>query len=63
MEVESAGSGWCNFELKLEDEHLNSSGVAMHGGLVATMVDTLSTYTLMTLPPHKPGVTVNLSIQ
>lgn len=63
VEVLSAGQGWCNYGMKVEQEHLNSGLVAVHGGLIATIVDSMSTYTLMTVPPHKPGVSVNLHIE
>jgi len=38
IELEDLGDGWCEASLKLEDWHLQQTGVA-HAGVVATLAD------------------------
>ena len=44
----------------MEEEHQNAGGT-LHGGMTATMVDTISTLALMT-KGSPPGVTVDLHV-
>ena len=45
----------------MSEEHTNLGGT-LHGGMTATMVDTISTFALLTTEPYKPGVSVDLSV-
>ena len=47
--------------MKVSEEHTNLGGT-LHGGMTATMVDTISTFALLTTEPYKPGVSVDLSV-
>jgi acyl-coenzyme A thioesterase 13 len=57
----SAGEGNCLAELVVAPEHQNKGGT-LHGGLTATLVDTLSTVALVTHKVGVPGVTVDLHV-
>ncbi|KAJ9586070.1 hypothetical protein L9F63_020267 [Diploptera punctata] len=61
VRIISGGNGRCSAELKVEPEHQNRMGT-LHGGLTATLVDTLSTVALVTHEVGVPGVTVDLHI-
>ncbi|KAF7265459.1 acyl-coenzyme A thioesterase 13-like [Rhynchophorus ferrugineus] len=58
IKVLSLENGTCTAELKVEEEHSNILG-GLHGGLSATLVDTLSTYALLS---HKHGQVPNVSV-
>lgn len=47
--------------MKVEEGHLNGVGT-LHGGMTATLIDSLTTLTILTKPPHRPGVSVDMSI-
>ena len=48
-------------ELKIEEEHLNRGGT-LHGGLTATLVDSISTLGLITSKRQASGVSVDLHV-
>ncbi|CAG9769348.1 unnamed protein product [Ceutorhynchus assimilis] len=58
VHVTSLGDGKCTAELKIEEEHTNVMG-GLHGGLSATLVDSISTYALVS---HRHGVCPNVSV-
>ncbi|KAF5278573.1 hypothetical protein FQA39_LY00615 [Lamprigera yunnana] len=47
LTIVKAGEGICIGEMKVEEEHTNPMK-GLHGGLMATLVDCLTTYALMT---------------
>ena len=57
----SGGGGKCLVEMTIEEEHQNRGG-ALHGGVTATLVDSISTLALMTTGKGVPGVSVDLSV-
>jgi Uncharacterized protein, possibly involved in aromatic compounds catabolism len=61
VKIISGGNGRCTAELTVEPEHENRMGT-LHGGLTATLVDTLSTVALVTHKVGVPGVTVDLHV-
>ncbi|XP_067936301.1 acyl-coenzyme A thioesterase 13-like [Watersipora subatra] len=61
VELVSAGNGSCVCKMKVGEEHTNLGGT-LHGGMTATLVDTVSTVALLTSEPYKPGVSVELSV-
>ncbi|CAH1253680.1 ACOT13 [Branchiostoma lanceolatum] len=61
VQVVSAAPGKCVFEMKVGEEHLNG-GFTLHGGLTATLVDVLTTATLLSMEGGKPGVSVDLHV-
>ena len=61
VEVVSASPGKVLCELRLEEQHMNT-GATLHGGLTATLVDSISTLAIMTAD-KPPGVSVNLSVK
>lgn len=60
----SGGNGMCTAELKVSPEHLNGAG-GLHGGYIATLVDAVSTYALMTNEKgnSNAGVSVDMHIR
>jgi len=57
--------GRCVVELKVGQEHTNQFGT-LHGGFSATLVDAITTYSLLTTDAgslYKLGVSVNLSLE
>ncbi|XP_034947232.1 acyl-coenzyme A thioesterase 13-like [Chelonus insularis] len=65
VEVISADNGNCVAEFTVGEEHLNDGGT-LHGGCTSTLVDSISTYALMTKVIDgknvHPGVSVDLHI-
>ncbi|XP_024894279.1 acyl-coenzyme A thioesterase 13 isoform X1 [Pteropus alecto] len=57
----SAAPGKVICELKVEEEHTNTFGTA-HGGLIATLVDIISTIALLQTERGSPGVSVDMNI-
>ena len=47
--------------MEVAEEHTNKGGT-LHGGLTATLVDTISTVALMTTGPGNPGVSVDINV-
>ena len=62
MSFVSAGNGKCNIELTVGEEHLNRFG-GLHGGFMATLVDNITTYALLTKDESSPGVSVDLHVR
>ena len=60
MRVVSASKGKCHCELEVSDDHVNSKGT-LHGGLAATLVDTVSALAVATTETA-PGFTTDLNI-
>ena len=46
--------------MKVDESHLNMAGT-MHGGLTATLVDTISTLAVITAT-DQPGVSVDINV-
>ncbi|XP_077302566.1 acyl-coenzyme A thioesterase 13 [Arctopsyche grandis] len=63
LKLTSGGDGLCTAELKVSEEHLNGGG-GLHGGYIASLVDSVSTYALMTNEKgnSSPGVSVEMHI-
>ncbi|XP_023720534.1 acyl-coenzyme A thioesterase 13 isoform X2 [Cryptotermes secundus] len=61
VKIISAGDGNCHAELVVGPEHKNKIAT-LHGGMTATLVDTLSTMGLLTHKVGVPGVTVDLHV-
>jgi len=59
--VVSGGNGQAICELTVTEELQNRLGT-LHGGMTATLVDTVSTWALMTTGEQKSGVSVNMNI-
>ncbi|CAD7080781.1 unnamed protein product [Hermetia illucens] len=61
--VTGGGDGSCVAEFTVAEEHLNPAG-GLHGGLIATIIDNVSTYALMTKerPTEATGATVDLHV-
>lgn len=57
----SGGGGRCRAELVVAPEHQNKMGT-LHGGLTATLVDTVSTVALVSSSAGVGGVTVDLHV-
>lgn len=60
VRVTSASQGKCVCEMTVEESHLNAGG-NMHGGMTATLVDSVSTLAIMS-SESKPGVSVDMNI-
>ena len=60
VRVISGGEGKCVFEMTVCEEHRNRMGV-LHGGMTATLVDSLSTMALVSAGAP-PGVSVDLNV-
>lgn len=62
MKVLSAGDGNIKAEFTVTEEHTNSAG-SLHGGCTATLIDSISSFALMTDKINNlPGVSVDLNI-
>lgn len=61
IELLSMSEGKASFKMKVEESHQNPMG-NLHGGMTATLVDMLTTVVTFTSPPHKLGVSVDMSI-
>ncbi|EDL86500.1 thioesterase superfamily member 2 (predicted) [Rattus norvegicus] len=48
-------------EMKVEEQHTNKFGT-LHGGLTATLVDSISTMALMCTERGAPGVSIDMNI-
>ncbi|XP_054420774.1 acyl-coenzyme A thioesterase 13 [Pteronotus mesoamericanus] len=57
----SAAPGKVTCELRVEEEHTNKMGT-LHGGLTATLVDSISTLALLCTDRALPGVSVDMNI-
>jgi acyl-coenzyme A thioesterase 13 len=63
VKIVSIGEGKCRAEFKVEEIHTNPMG-GLHGGMSATLVDTLSTYTLTATlgRPKVSSVTIDMHV-
>ncbi|KAF7988386.1 hypothetical protein HCN44_000959 [Aphidius gifuensis] len=62
VKVLSAGDGNIKAEFTVAEEHTNSAG-ALHGGCTTTLIDSISSFALMTDKTNNlPGVSVDLNI-
>jgi len=59
--IVSGGDGACSAEFKVQQEHLNGGG-GLHGGFIATLVDCISTYALMTHTSPISGANSNAGV-
>ncbi|XP_036907279.1 acyl-coenzyme A thioesterase 13 [Sturnira hondurensis] len=57
----SAAPGKVTCELRVEEEHTNQYGT-LHGGLTATLVDSVSTLAILCTERALPGVSVDMNI-
>lgn len=57
----SAAPGKVVCEMKIEEEHTNRMGT-LHGGLTATLVDSISTMALLCTEMGMPGVSIDMNI-
>ena len=53
--------GKCVCEMKIEETHVNVNRV-LHGGLIASLIDGVSTAALYNTKIRKTGVSVNMQI-
>lgn len=58
FKILTADNGNCTGTLLIEDEHTNPMG-GLHGGLSATLIDSISSYALMT---HEKGAYPSVSV-
>ena len=61
MQAVSGGNGNCCCKMIVKKQHENRNGL-LHGGMVATLVDVVSTAGLMTSDWAAPGVSIELSV-
>lgn len=59
--VEVKDNGTCIAELTVEKEHVNIFGT-LHGGLIATLVDIITSLAVFAHPRQGKGVSVNLNV-
>jgi acyl-coenzyme A thioesterase 13 len=61
VQIVSGGDGRCRAELVVAPEHQNGMGT-LHGGLIATLVDAITTVALISRTSGAIGVTVDLHV-
>ena len=61
VHIVSGGDGYCRAEMVVAPEHQNRMGT-LHGGLTATLVDTITSVALATRTEGVIGVTVDLHV-
>lgn len=61
IEITGGDAGRCIAEFVVKPENLNNGG-GLHGGFTATVVDSFTTYALLT-KESPPGVTVDLHVR
>jgi len=61
VQVKAAENGKLHCEVPVTEEHLNIHGI-LHGGFTATLIDNISTFSLLTLEKPFFGVSVDLNI-
>ncbi|XP_072532126.1 acyl-coenzyme A thioesterase 13 [Salminus brasiliensis] len=61
VELLSASPGKVVCEMKVGEEHTNRLGT-LHGGMTATLIDTISTTAIMYTERGAPGVSVDMNI-
>ncbi|XP_061386883.1 acyl-coenzyme A thioesterase 13-like [Musca vetustissima] len=60
FKVTGGGDGRCIGEFRVAKSHLNAAGT-LHGGFIATIVDHVTSYALMSADSH-PGTSVDLRV-
>ena len=55
--------GSCLAELRLDGKELVNINSVLHGGVIASLVDTVTTIALYNSPTRKTGVSVNMNIK
>ena len=48
-------------ELTVEEQHQNAVGT-LHGGLTASLIDSLTTLALLSMENGRPGVSIDLNV-
>ncbi|XP_004712533.1 acyl-coenzyme A thioesterase 13 [Echinops telfairi] len=61
VSVVSSAPGKVVCEMRVEEQHANKMGT-LHGGLTATLVDSISTLALLCTDRAAPGVSVDMNI-
>ncbi|KAJ8300889.1 hypothetical protein KUTeg_022408 [Tegillarca granosa] len=61
IKVVSGGEGTCVCKLKVTENDQNRGGT-LHGGMIATLVDAVSTWALLTSEKQTAGVSVDMNI-
>lgn len=61
VKLVSADPGKVVGELVVEEEHQNAGGT-LHGGLTATLVDSITTLALLSMENGRPGVSIDLHV-
>ena len=61
VEVVAAENGNLHCKVLLTEEHLNIHGI-LHGGFTSTLIDNISTFSLLTIEKPTFGVSVDLNI-
>lgn len=61
VQVISGGGGSCTCEMRVTEEYQNRGG-ALHGGMICTLVDAVSTWALMATEEPVAGVSVDLNV-
>ncbi|KAL7643317.1 UNVERIFIED_CONTAM: hypothetical protein RMT77_006609 [Armadillidium vulgare] len=61
VKILSGGNGKCVAQLQIQKEHQNIKGT-LHGGVTASLVDTISTITLMASERQLTGSSVDLKV-
>ncbi len=61
VRIVAAEPGKVVAELKVEEEHQNAGGT-LHGGLTATLIDTMTTMVLLGMENGRPGVSIDLNV-
>lgn len=61
MKVLSVNPGQVEMEMEVKEEHLNNGGT-LHGGMICTIVDSVSTYAIATTKDNKFGVSTDLNV-
>jgi len=61
VKIISAGDGHCSCEMTVQDIHRNRHNT-LHGGMTASLIDSITTWALQTQYPDRPGATVELSV-
>ena len=61
VKIVTANPGKVVAELTVEEEHQNASGT-LHGGFIATLIDSMTTLALLSGENGRPGVSVDLNV-
>jgi acyl-coenzyme A thioesterase 13 len=61
VRIVAADPGKVVAELTVEEEHQNAVGT-LHGGLTATLIDSMTTVALLSMENGLPGVSIDLNV-